>query len=192
MREDINCDCRELAERYLKDAELDDEQIEMLDKLGYFTAPASRGHHLACPGGLMRHSINVTNLMVELQVPVTYRRSFYRIGMLHDLVKCLCYRAMNGAAQDGKPRYEYVQPGYPGHGIASVLYARDMGIDLTPEETSAIIWHMGLFGLGEKELKEYHAALKFFGPTMILTHAADHLASVYEEKAEDEEKGQQA
>ena len=186
MREDINCDCRELAVSYLKKADLDDEQIDMLDKLGYFTTPASKGHHLACKGGLMRHSINVTNLMIDLRVPVRCHRSIFRGGMLHDLVKCCCYRM----GKDGL--YEYVQPAYPGHGIASVLYARDMGIDLTPEETVAIIWHMGAFGLGEKELKEYRAALKFFGPIMILTHAADHLASVYEDRAEDEEKGNQA
>ena len=186
MREDINCDCRDLAVSYLKKADFNDEQIDMLDKWGYFTAPASKGHHLACKGGLMRHSINVTNLMSDLRVPVRCRRSIFRIGMLHDLVKCRCYRmALNGF-------YEYVQPGYPGHGIASILYARDMEIDLTPEETSAIIWHMGAFGLGEKELKEYRAALRFFGPIMILTHAADHLASVYEEMAENEEKGNRA
>lgn len=186
MREDINCDCRDLAVSYLKKADFNDEQIDMLDKLGYFTAPASKGHHLACKGGLMRHSINVTNLMSDLRVPVRWHRSIFRIGMLHDLVKCRCYRmAPNGL-------YEYVQPFYPGHGVASVLIARDLGLDLTVEETAAIIWHMGVFGLGERELKEYRVALKYFGAAMILTHAADHLASVYEEQAEAVEKGNQA
>lgn len=186
MREDINCDCRELAVSYLKKADLSDDQIDMLDTLGYFTAPASKGHHLACKGGLMRHSINVTNLMSDLRLPVRRHRSIFRIGMLHDLVKCRCYRM----APDGL--YKYVQPYYPGHGVASVLIARDLGLDLSVEESAAIIWHMGVFGLCEKELKEYHAALRLFGPTMILTHAADHLASVYEERAEDLEKGNQA
>lgn len=159
---------------YLKKAMLSEEQINEVLALGYLKAPASKGHHLAVEGGLAEHSIRVVGNM--LQMPVFAREcSAYRVGMLHDLVKCLCYREK----EDGT--FEYVQPPYPGHGIASVLIASDCGILFTPEESAAIVWHMGVFGLGEKEMKEYREAIRRFPVEVILTHAADHLASVIEE-----------
>ena len=32
--------------------------IEDLEKMGFFTAPASAGHHLNVEGGLVQHSLN--------------------------------------------------------------------------------------------------------------------------------------
>ena len=158
---------------YLHNAALSDRMIGRLRDLGYFAAPASKGHHLAIEGGLVEHSINVVDRLLELGV-FRNEESAYRVGMLHDLVKCKCYE------KDGDG-YKYVQPPYPGHGVASVMIAAELGISLTPEETAAITWHMGAFGLGERELKEYHAAIRRFPRAIILTHAADHLASAMEE-----------
>ena len=141
-------------------------------KIGYVQAPASKGHHLAVAGGLAEHSIHVTdNLLKTRAVPEV---SAYRIGMYHDLVKCLCYKA----AGDG--RYEYTQPPYPGHGVASAMIAADIGIRLEPFERAAIVWHMGAFGLDDRQMKEYKAALRKWPVPIIFTHAADHLASVQE------------
>lgn len=164
---------------YLKKAALSKDQINAVLDLGYLNAPASKGHHLAVEGGLAEHSMRVTNNLLQMGVfksgPDGRGPSAYRVGMLHDLVKCLCYRAKD----DGT--FEYVQPPYPGHGIASVLIASDCGIFFKPEEQAAIVWHMGVFGLGEKEMKEYREATRRFPVEVILTHAADHLASVMEE-----------
>ena len=146
--------------------------IGVLERIGYFTAPASKGHHLAVEGGLAEHSWRVTNILLDMKaIPET---SAYRIGMYHDLVKCLCYKAV------GDEKYEYEQPPYPGHGVASALIADDLGIVLTPAERAAIVWHMGVFGLDERQMEEYKTAVKQWPIEIILTHAADHLASVLE------------
>ena len=147
--------------------------FEALKKIGYFDAPASKGHHLAVAGGLAEHSVHVTNILLETRaVPDV---SAYRIGMYHDLVKCLCYKAVG----DGK--CEYTQPPYPGHGIASAMIAADIGIELAPLERAAIVWHMGAFGLDERQTDEYKAALRKWPIPIIFTHASDHLASIQEE-----------
>ncbi len=161
--------------------------VDDLEDIGYFKAPASKGHHLAVPGGLAMHSMNVAAelILIAGQIkPHIKVGSLYRIGLLHDIVKCYCYRV---AGQDGlgRPVYEYVQPPYPGHGTASAMICSDLGIRLTPEEQAAIVWHMGAFGLSEKELKEYRASIKRYPEIILLTHAADHIASIKEEKEEE-------
>ena len=169
------------SREYLSRAGLRSYEIVRLDQIGYCSAPASKGHHLAVPGGLMVHSMNVADNLVRLLrggVSDLPERSAYRIAMLHDLVKCFCYRAHSA----GSALYDYVQPPYPGHGVASVMICNDLDLRLTPEEASAITWHMGAFGLSERQLKEYHSAVKRFPEAVILTHAADHLASALEEK----------
>jgi len=147
--------------------------FDALVRIGYCEAPASKGHHLAVAGGLAEHSMHVADILLKTQaVPPV---SAYRIGMYHDLVKCLCYKDV------GSGQYEYTQPPYPGHGIASAMIAADLGIQLTEIERAAIVWHMGAFGLDEHQMKEYRAALRKWPVPLIFTHAADHLASIMEE-----------
>ena len=147
--------------------------FEALKEIGYFDAPASKSHHLAVAGGLAEHSIHVTDNLLETRaVPEV---SAYRIGMYHDLVKCLCYKTV------GEGKYEYTQPPYPGHGVASAMIAADIGIRLEPFERAAIVWHMGAFGLDDRQMKEYKAALRKWPVPIIFTHAADHLAAIMEE-----------
>lgn len=152
-----------------------------LDHMGYFTAPASKGHHLAVKGGLVRHSLNVTKRLVRLSdaIGVKWSRdeSPYLVGILHDLVKCQCYR-LNADGQT----YSYVQPKWPGHGVASVLIATvDLGIQLNPDEAAAIIHHMGAFGLSGRALDEFDAALDAFPGPIIATHTADWSAARLDE-----------
>ena len=158
---------------YLARTEQNVATFEALKEIGYLDAPASKGHHLAVAGGLAEHSVHVTNILLETRaVPDV---SAYRIGMYHDLVKCLCYKAV------GNGKYEYVQPPYPGHGTASAMIAADIGIQLEPFERAAIVWHMGAFGLDDRQMDEYKAALRKWATPIIFTHAADNLASIDEE-----------
>ena len=158
---------------YLSRTEQPVYTIDELRRIGFFEAHASRNHHLAVAGGLAEHSMHVTDILLETHaVP---KVSAYRIGMYHDLVKCLCYKAVG----DGK--YEYTQPPYPGHGIASAMIAADIGINLTQVERAAIVWHMGAFGLDERQMAEYKEALRKWPLPIIFTHASDHLASIFEE-----------
>ncbi len=161
---------------YLSRTEQPVHTIDQLRRIGFFEAPASKNHHLAVEGGLAEHSIHVTDILLETHSVESV--SAYRIGMYHDLVKCLCYSAITGG------RYEYVQPPYPGHGIASAMIAADIGINLTPAERAAIVWHMGAFGLDERQMAEYKEALRKWPLSIIFTHASDHLASIFEETGE--------
>ena len=169
----------------LRMAGLGDGVLARLVGDGYLDAPASNGHHLDVPGGLALHSLKVTDTLVDLgdALGVAWPRaeSPYLVGMLHDLVKMYNYEVekIDGSIIN----IRRVAAPYPGHGAASVQIAGELGIELTPEETSAITWHMGAFGMDVNgdTMKSYKAAVKRFPRAIILTHAADFLASVQEE-----------
>jgi len=172
---------------YLKLAGLSPDQIDYLEnELGYEKAPASRSHHLAVPGGLVAHSTNVACrlaiLSAALDVKWSRRESPYLVGMLHDLVKTKCYRVASDTAQDGTT-YEYVNPGWPGHGEASVMIATvEAGIRLNADEAAAIRWHMGCFGLSQNEYKDFNNALERHAGQIIATHCADWYAARVDEE----------
>ena len=156
-------------------------EMSRLVDIGYFDAPASKGHHLARPGGLYDHSLNVALRLVSLSralgVEWTRAESPWVVGMLHDLVKCKCYR-LN---PDGRT-YRYVQPEWPGHGVASAMIATaELKVDLTPDEAAAIIHHMGAFGLQGRVLDEFDAALDKWPAQIIATHTADWAAARIDE-----------
>lgn len=166
---------------YLKRAGLADENICELLHIGYFTAPAAKGHHLAEPGGLAIHSANVTELLLKLTDSLGIEwespKCPYLIGMLHDLVKTRCYKLVS---KDGEPpKYEYVQPAFPGHGACSAMIATSVvGTYLSEQVTAAITYHMGMFGVGrEYTVDEFNAALKIYKREIIATHAADWWAA---------------
>ena len=94
--------------------------------------------------------------------------------MLHDLVKCYCYRP--DEQEPGK--FRWMPPPFEGHGTTSVIVAMtELGIDLTPQEALCIAWHMGAFGLGKDELKQYDAVIELHPREILLTHTADMMAS---------------
>ena len=70
--------------------------IDRLDKMGFFTAPASIHHHSAYEGGLFDHSYQVTLNLLNLTrwLHLTWKRpeSPYIVGMFHDLCKCDNYK----------------------------------------------------------------------------------------------------
>ncbi len=180
------------AEQLLKMAGLDSDTIAELEFWGYFYAPASKSHHLAVPGGLMRHSINVTKRLVDLTKMLNLKwprkESPYLVGMLHDVVKVRSYIVDKTATTDASaPKYIYAPSVYGGHGAASVMMVTsELQVSLYPEEALAIRWHMGAFGLAGDELKEYDWALKAFPALLIATHTADMLAANVDER---EQKG---
>lgn len=175
-----------LTGMYLTNAGLSEEQIQKLRDVGYFEAPAAKKHHLAEPGGLALHSTNVTYWLLKLSETMKVKwprpESPYLVGMLHDLVKCFCYRPITGAGQD-KVEYKKVDTKYAGHGLASCMFARDLGIELLPIEFRSIEYHMGAFGLSTQELKAYDAVLSYKDSTLNLyaTHTADMIASHVDE-----------
>ena len=178
------------AEQLLKMAGLDSDTIAELEFWGYFRAPASKGHHLAVPGGLVQHSINVTTRLVALTKALRLEwprpESPYLVGMLHDVVKVRSYIVDETATTDASaPKYIYAPSVYGGHGAASVMMVTsELQVSLYPEEALAIRWHMGAFGLAGDELKEYDRALKAFPALLIATHTADWYACRVDEEGE--------
>ena len=177
---------------YMMSAGLTERDIEKLNGIGYFSQPASKGHHLAHKGGLVAHSVNVTRRLVELTetlgVKWPRRESPYLVGMLHDLVKCRCYRLSNRpdyteSGGDEPPKWEYIQPVYPKHGAASAAIAAELGIQLLRDEIVAITFHMGVFAIGkEYTQEEFDAAVKWHGAQVIATHCADWYAARVDEE----------
>lgn len=161
---------------YLRKAGLSCDQIQAIEKLGYFEAPASKRNHLAYPGGLVEHSLHVTDNLLALKV-FEDEPSAYLVGMLHDLVKVFVYTRASGGVG-----YEKQASFYPGHGVASVLHIGDLGVPLSEVEKQAIIWHMGGFAVTDRALNDaYDRAKTLFPREIVLTHAADHLAAAEEE-----------
>ena len=179
---------RGMAECLLEKAGIDTDAEERLAQIGYFKQPASKGHHLSGYGGLAKHSVNVTERLVELtralQVRWPREESPYLVGMLHDLVKCRCYR-LRGET-NGKPEWEYVQPVYPGHGACSAAIASEIGIKLERDEIVAITYHMGVYGVGKEYTdKEFDNALRWHGQQVIATCCADWYAARVDEEGEE-------
>lgn len=166
---------------------------DKLRALGFFDAPASKGHHLAVKGGLAIHSVNVTTWLLKLTETMGVKwprpESPYIVGMLHDLVKCKCYTLDEQEVEiawdmrrEKKIVIAYKQPAYPGHGVASALIiTAELGLMLLPAEQAAIVGHMGAFCLADNELKEYDAMLDAYPREIIATHTADMLASRVDE-----------
>lgn len=163
-----------------------------LEELGFNTAPASKGHHLACEGGLCAHSVNVTRWLLKLtdtmRVQWPRPESPYIIGMFHDLVKCKCYScsyADNPKGWDAKKVFviRHAEHEYPGHGEASALIAAtEIGFPLLPVETACIVYHMGAFCLDAEQLSKYDFALSRYPRELIATHTADMLAARVDEE----------
>jgi hypothetical protein len=131
----------------------------------FFTAPASSKHHLAQPGGLVTHSLNVWRRLREITVrDLTGRyapgvchiseaeeETVAILGLLHDVCKAGVYHQETKRRKNqetGKWEdylgYTFRDPFPLGHGEKSLfLITRHMA--LTEEEALAIRWHMGAY-----------------------------------------------
>lgn len=153
--------------------------IEQLDKMGFFTVPASTKFHGAYSGGLFDHSKAVTEQLVNLTERLGLKwgneRSPYIVGMLHDLCKCDTYKYVGD--ENGKPIYIYNKETLlDGHGEKSVILAHNiLHGRLTDEEIACIRWHMGAFDDKER-WNYYNHAIKLY-PNVLYTHTADMIAS---------------
>ncbi len=130
-----------------------DRLLEWLQTTDFFTAPASTRYHCACPSGLVQHSVNVYEVMMEKHFdPETdSAESFALCALLHDVCKAQFYKISTRNVKNEKtgqwekvPSYS-VEDLFPyGHGEKSVfLIERFMKLHI--EEAVAIRWHMGGF-----------------------------------------------
>lgn len=168
------------------------ELADKLDKISFFTVPASINYHGNYEGGLYDHSWEVTRQLLYLtkRLDLTWNRpeSPYIVGMLHDLCKCddykkSCSRRPNAISMglgndDGcyEEKWEYNKNGLlPGHGEKSVIMAQNIYGYLTEEEIMCIRWHMGAFD--DKSNWQYYSGAVAKYPNVLFTHTADMIAS---------------
>ena len=130
-----------------------DRLLEWLQTTDFFTAPASTRYHCACPAGLVMHSINVYEVMMEKHFdPETVSaESFALCALLHDVCKAQFYKVSSRnvknerTGQWEKVPYYVIEDAFPyGHGEKSVFLIERF-VRLKPAEATAIRWHMGGF-----------------------------------------------
>lgn len=167
-----------------------------MEENGFFEAPCSGGNHLAEPGGLARHSMNVLDIMddtyyggkldEDADIP---RDSIIICGLLHDLGKMgdfgkpgyIPNMVKDGRPTKAEPEQKYKQSESKpfatnpdlipvDHEIRSVVIASKF-IQLTEEEYLAILWHNGLYGNFRYQIQGKET------PLYLLLHHADMWAS---------------
>ncbi len=129
------------------------ELLNWLLNTDFFTAPASTKFHCACENGLVMHSVNVFNTMVEkhFEEGIDDMESFAISALLHDICKAEFYKVSTRnvknelTGQWEKQPFYAIEDKFPfGHGEKSVfLIERFMRLKL--DEAMAIRWHMGSF-----------------------------------------------
>lgn len=197
MNIDINKNKEEFV-NLLKSTQRDgvDGMIEDLEKLGFFTAPASAGHHLNVAGGLTVHSLNVCKAVLavwEAMKPLepslnadVSRESIIIASLLHDVCKADAYipsvrkrRTRIGTWEDCEG-YKMTFKNFPlGHGEKSLAVTLLSGIELTDAEMLAIRWHMGAWGVNMssfEDMRSYDAARALY-PLVTIVQTADGLAA---------------
>lgn len=129
-----------------------DRLLTWLGTTDFFTAPASTKYHCACEFGLVRHSLNVYQVMRGKYFEEgDSEESFALCALLHDVCKAQFYKISTRnvkneetGAWEKKPFYS-IDDAFPyGHGEKSV-YLIERFIRLKPAEAMAIRWHMGGF-----------------------------------------------
>jgi hypothetical protein len=174
-----------------------EDLIVDLEKMGYFTAPASAVYHLNCEGGLVQHSLNTYNAAVgvwenmknycpHLAKEVS-KDNIIMAALLHDICKCDVYKRKNESSgrfwKFGKEEtapYSASYDEFPiGHGEKSVILALCSGVSLCDSEMVAIRWHMGPWSVNmdsNEDKQSYRAAQDRYALTTII-QVADTLAA---------------
>lgn len=163
--------------------------IQHMEDNGFFTAPCSSQFHLCKDGGLAEHSLNVFNVMDDINFATDFitvetdQNSIIIVSLLHDLGKIGQYGKplytenylANNKRSDKKPFETNKNLLAIPHEIRSIQIAERF-IELTEEESFAILHHNGMYG----DLK-YQLAGKET-PLQMLLHFSDMWASRVIEK----------
>lgn len=177
-----------------------DKLLEFLQESDFFTAPASTRYHLSCEGGLVEHSLNVYDCLVDIlerprmkeQYGLNYSPESIAIAaLLHDVCKVNFYQVSERNAKDETGRwvkvpYYTIEDTLPyGHGEKSV-YMISGYMRLTREEAFAIRYHMGFSGT--EDVNNVSRALGMFPLAYALVCADMEAAFLVEGKASGEQK----
>ena len=206
----MSCNINENKEEFVKllkstGREGVDDVIEELERLGFFSAPASAGHHLNVEGGLVQHSLNTCKaafaiwegmkaLEPSLDTEVK-KESIIISALLHDVCKADIYKRSVKKRKNKLGQWEDCE-GYKvsykdfpmGHGEKSLVVILLRGLELYDDEMLAIRWHMGAWGLNQnsfEDVRNYDTAQKEY-PLVAIIHAADVMAANVMERTGEE------
>lgn len=206
----MSCNINENKEEFVKllkstGREGVDDVIEELEHLGFFSAPASAGHHLNVEGGLVQHSLNTCKaafaiwegmkaLEPSLDTEVK-KESIIISSLLHDVCKADIYKRSVKKRKNKLGQWEDCE-GYKvsykdfpmGHGEKSLVVILLSGLELYDDEMLAIRWHMGAWGLNQnsfEDVRNYDTAQKEY-PLVAIIHAADVMAANVMERTGEE------
>ena len=164
------------------------------DNCDFFTAPASTRYHVAYPGGLLEHSLNVYDCLSDYLARPRVREiygldyseeSIAIVALLHDLCKINFYKeSTRNVKENGVwktvPFYTIEDDLPYGHGEKSV-YIISGFMRLTRDEAFAIRYHMGFSG--NEDNNTVGAAFAKF-PLAIALATADMEAAYFIEGSE--------
>lgn len=206
MKVDIKANKEEFLE-LLRSTKRDgiEDVITDLEELGFFTAPASAGHHLNVEGGLVLHSINTCKAALAIwegMKPLepslateVKRDSIIISSLLHDVCKSDIYKRSVKKRKNALGQWEDCE-GYKvsykdfpmGHGEKSVILLLCSGLDLSDDEMLAIRWHMGAWGINMNSYEDercYDTARALYPLVSIIQTADELAAAILERTAED-------
>lgn len=111
-----------------------DKLLEYVLSTDFFQAPASTRFHLAIPGGLAQHSLNVYDLLTEKnsRYGLGYSdETIFICGMYHDLCKVNFYKEATDPATEAQMKY-----------LVSLAGPEMAAISMSKKHVSALIdWH---------------------------------------------------
>lgn len=182
-----------------------DDTIESLDEMGFFTAPASAGHHLNTEGGLVLHSLNTCRAALAVWEGMKIlepsiagevgRDSIIIASLLHDVCKADIYvrsvkKRKNAIGQwEDCEGYKISYKNFPmGHGEKSVILLLCSGLEMSDDEMLAIRWHMGAWGINMNSYEDqrcFDTSKKLY-PLVSIIQAADNLAANIMERTGEE------
>lgn len=138
-----------------------EDLLDYMEDEGFYEAPCSGSYHLAKPGGLLEHSLNVLHIAEKISVGLygaknlnqEIKTSIQICALLHDLGKMGQFGKANytpnilksGEQSTAKPYESNKELLYIDHEIRSIAIA-SMFIDLTEDEQFAILYHNGMYG----------------------------------------------
>ena len=178
-----------------------DKLLEYIQKSDFYKAPASTKYHLAAPGGLLQHSLNVLDALRGLLswrsdgaweyraagkvVDAIPDDSVIMMALLHDICKTHFYgTSTRNQKNDATGKWEKV-PFYTvndmmplGHGPKSAMIIKQY-TTLTSQEMYAIWHHMGRTGDYENDAAVGKSIEMY--PAVLALQTADMMASRFME-----------
>ena len=183
--------------------------LNWLEKYGFFEAPAAAQNHSNYPSGLVEHSLNVADFLVELteknQLKWKNKETPILIGLLHDLCKVCFYKlGAKNVKNEVTGKWESV-PNYSitddtaltalgNHGDRSATMALLLLMEKDPFESPAMVelisgirFHMGFSQDGDT--RAYSNAMAV-NQTLPWVNLADTLAANKETQEQKAKEGQ--